>query len=48
LNSDAEEHVAKRFPHKRIKHVGNSLRPATIKGFLNGVPQVFQPGNQRD
>lgn len=43
-NSDAEEHVAKRFPHKRIKHVANSLRPGTIKGFLNGVPQVFQPG----
>ena len=43
-NSDAEEHVAKRFPYKRIQHVGNSLRPATIKGFLNGVPQVFQPG----
>lgn len=43
-NSDAEQHVAKRFPHKRIKHVGNSLRPGSIKGFLNGVPQVFQPG----
>jgi len=23
---DAEEHAAKRFPHKRLKHVGNSLR----------------------
>ena len=43
-NSDAEEHVAKRFPHKRIKHVGKSLRPRTIDGFLNGVPLVFQPG----
>src|SRR2546430_1528221 len=43
-NSDAEEHVAKRFPHKRIKHVGNSLRPRNIDGFLNGVPLVFQPG----
>jgi ferredoxin len=43
-NSDAEEHVAKRFPHKRLKHVGNSLRPASVKVFLQGVPHVFQPG----
>jgi NAD-dependent dihydropyrimidine dehydrogenase PreA subunit len=43
-NSDAEGHVAKRFPHKRLKHVGNSLRPASVKGFLQGVPHVFQPG----
>jgi epoxyqueuosine reductase QueG len=42
-NSDAEGHVAKRFPHKRIKHVGNSLRPRTIDGFLKGVSLVFQP-----
>lgn len=43
-NSDAEEHVAKRFPHKKIKHVGNSLRPHTIDVFLKGMPNVFQPG----
>jgi Fe-S-cluster-containing hydrogenase component 2 len=43
-NSDAEDHVAKRFPHKRIKFVGNSLRPNSIKVFLNGLPNVFQPG----
>jgi Fe-S-cluster-containing hydrogenase component 2/putative sterol carrier protein len=43
-NSDAEEHVAKRFPHKKIKHVGNSLRPNTIEVFLKGMPNVFQPG----
>jgi alkyl sulfatase BDS1-like metallo-beta-lactamase superfamily hydrolase len=43
-NSDAEDHVAKRFPHKRIKHVGNSLRPNTVAGFLRGMPLVFQPG----
>lgn len=43
-NSDAEEHVAKRFPHKKIKHVGNSLRPNTIAVFLSGMPHVFQPG----
>jgi ferredoxin len=43
-NSDAEDHVAKRFPHKQIKHVGNSLRPNTIEVFLKGLPNVFQPG----
>src|SRR5256885_348561 len=43
-NSDAEDHVAKRFPHKTIKHVGNTLRPNTIEVFLKGIPNVFQPG----
>lgn len=42
-NSQAEDHVAKRFPHKKIKYVGNSLRPSTIDGFLNGMPVIFQP-----
>src|SRR5207237_8299794 len=43
-NSDAEDHVAKRFPHKKTKHVGNTLRPNTIEVFLKGMPNVFQPG----
>lgn len=43
-NSDAEEHVAKRFPNKQAKRIGNSLRPSSIEGFLNGMPLVFQPG----
>jgi Fe-S-cluster-containing hydrogenase component 2 len=43
-NSDAADHVAKRFPNKKIKHVGNSLRPNTIDVFLKGMPNVFQPG----
>jgi NAD-dependent dihydropyrimidine dehydrogenase PreA subunit len=43
-NSDAEEHVAKRFPQKTMKHVGNSLRPVSIDGFLRGMGLVFQPG----
>ncbi|MCH7689257.1 MAG: SCP2 sterol-binding domain-containing protein, partial [Planctomycetes bacterium] len=41
-NSEAEDHVAKRFPNKRVKHVGNSLRPRTIDQFLGGLPLVFQ------
>ncbi len=40
--SDAEEHVAKRFPHKRVRRVGNGLRPQSIRGFLDGLPLVFQ------
>ncbi len=40
--SDAETYVAKRFPHKAIKQVGNSLRPRSIQGFLDGLPLVFQ------
>ena len=46
--SDAEEHVAKRFPNKRLKHVGNSLnRVRSIKAFLNGLPLVFQRNQSR-
>jgi alkyl sulfatase BDS1-like metallo-beta-lactamase superfamily hydrolase len=40
--SDAETYVAKRFPNKAINHVGNSLRPRSIQGFLDGLPLVFQ------
>src|ERR671929_1232843 len=42
--SDAEGHVARRFPLKTIKRVGNGLRPRSIRGFLSGLPLVFQPG----
>ena len=40
--SDAETHVGKRYPHTHIKYVGNSLRPRSIQGFLDGLPLVFQ------
>ena len=40
--SDAETHVARRFPHKTAKRVSNGLRPASIREFLNGLPLVFQ------
>src|SRR5262245_60755109 len=41
--SDAEEYVARRFPHKLIKRVGNSLnRVRSIQSFLNGMPLTFQ------
>jgi len=42
--SDAEEHVAQRFPLKTIKQVGNGLRPPTVQRFLSGLPLTFQRG----
>jgi ferredoxin len=41
--SEAEEHVTRRFPHKRVKRVGNGLRVPTVRALLNGLPRVFQP-----
>ena len=42
--SDAEDHVKKRFPHKRVKQARGSLLPRTIAGFLSGMPHTFQRG----
>src|SRR3954449_2466852 len=35
-NSDAEEFVQKRYPHKTVRHVRNSLRPRSIANLLFG------------
>lgn len=42
--SDAEAHVAKRFPRKKTKRVGSGLRPRAIRDFLQSLPHVFQRG----
>src|SRR5262249_19647307 len=42
--SDAEEHVARRFPHKTAKRVGNGLRVGSIPAFLRGLALTFQRG----
>lgn len=42
--SDAEDHVARRFPHKKVKQVGNGLRVRSIRSFLSGLRLTFQPG----
>src|SRR6266498_4553475 len=42
--SDAEDHVARRFPLKTVKRVGNGLRPRSIQRFLSGLSLTFQPG----
>jgi ferredoxin len=40
--SDAEAHVQKRYPHKTVRHVHNSLRPRNIASLLFGMPLSFQ------
>jgi epoxyqueuosine reductase QueG len=45
--SDAEAHAARRFPHKRRRPVRGSLRPRSIRGFLEGLPLVFQRGRAK-
>ncbi|HSB46237.1 MAG TPA: SCP2 sterol-binding domain-containing protein [Nitrospira sp.] len=42
--SDAESHVARRFPQKTVKRVGNGLRPRSIDQFLAGLSNAFQRG----
>jgi ferredoxin len=42
--SDAAEHVARRFPHKRVRWVRPSPRATTLKSFLAGMGLSFQPG----
>jgi ferredoxin len=46
-NSDAEDYLKKRFPHKAIRHVGTPLRPASIAGFIATMQHVFQPGKSK-
>lgn len=41
-NPDAEAHARKRFPHKRLARVGNSLRPRTAEPFIAGLPPLFR------
>ncbi len=43
-DSDAESHVRKRFPHKRVRRVGPVLQPASIEGFIQTLQHGFQPG----
>jgi ferredoxin len=42
--SDAEAHVAKRYPHKKIRPVRGSLHPRSIRALLAGMPHSFQRG----
>jgi hypothetical protein len=42
--SDAEGHVPRRFPNKRVKRVASGIRSTSIGGFLFGLKLLFQPG----
>ena len=43
-NSDAPDHVARRFPNKRIRWVRSGARATSIRSFLAGMPLSFQSG----
>jgi epoxyqueuosine reductase QueG len=40
--SDAEAHVKKRFPKKRVRVVQSSLRPTSPPAFFRAIPLTFQ------
>lgn len=40
--SDAESHVLRNFPHKRLKRVQNGIRPSSVASFLASMPLGFQ------
>jgi alkyl sulfatase BDS1-like metallo-beta-lactamase superfamily hydrolase len=42
--SNAEDHVARRFPNKKAKRISNGLRARSILRFLAGLRLTFQPG----
>jgi len=47
-NSDAEEFIARRFPHKKTKRVSNGLAgQGSIRSFLRGLNFVFQKGQSK-
>lgn len=46
--SDAEAHVARRFPHKTARQVRGSLHPTSIENFLKFMHIQFQPGKAKD
>jgi epoxyqueuosine reductase QueG len=45
--SDAEAHVQKRFPHKRLRVIQSSLRPTDARAFFRAIPLTFQRGPAR-
>jgi epoxyqueuosine reductase QueG len=46
--SDAEAHARKRYPHKPLRQVANSLRPRNLQTMLQGMPLSFQRGAAGD
>jgi len=46
-NSDAEAHVLKRFPNKKVRVVRSNGRVTNIKNFLLGIKLSFQRGQSK-
>ncbi len=46
--SDAERHVARRYPHKQPRRVEGGLYAETVRGFLNGAQLLFQARKARE
>jgi ferredoxin len=46
--SDAEDHARKHFPRKKVKRVGNGLRPKSAANFLEALPLLFQREQSRN
>lgn len=42
--SDAQAHVARRFPRKNVRVVRSSLRPTSAPAFFRAMPLTFQRG----
>ena len=45
--SDGLEYVRQHFPHKKVRLVGNCMRPASAEGFIRGLPLVFNRGKAK-
>lgn len=43
-DSDAEKHLLKKFPNKKIRRVKSSVRITTIENFILGIKLSFQRG----
>lgn len=43
--SDAENHVLRTFPHKKVKQVGNGIRVPSVAAFIESMPRAFQRHN---
>lgn len=46
--TDAEDHIKKKFPNKKIKLVENGLAVKSIESFVLGSKLIFQPGKAKD
>jgi epoxyqueuosine reductase QueG/putative sterol carrier protein len=42
--SDAQAHLARRFPHKKAQVVRSSLRPTSARALFSAIPLTFQRG----